>query len=733
MPDIARDHFARYYTEKLWDWIPGVYRNEDGLETAHKHVLRALIQAIGEHAAIARRSIDRLWDNQSIEMCDDWAVALIGELVGTRLVPALNRRGRRVDVARTIHYRRRSGTLHVLNQLILDIAGWDGAVVESFRTLGRAHHALDPLPLPLGRYTHTPRAGVADIRRARGAELTGGPWDEFFHTADLRPNRGRDGLHSIRGLNFHIYRQRAYRVNDATPVNFDEDGEQWTFDPSGRDTPLFMPSFRPEQPCSARNEWDVAGPIRCRLLGHAEYVITDAVLDVMADIPGFPAPALAELATMKNLRFRDEVRLRQTLKAAANATDLHDDDDNLHTLVAAALTADSAKATLVRDARAFMLAILDEEGQLPPERMVAGNLSTWALFPLSGKTVVVDPVRGRFWFPDGAPDDLVVPHYHYGFTGDIGAGTYDRRRSLLQTTGNTYSDGTFTNPAVDGVHTFSDSSTFLVEDVTFPTRLVLQAASLERPYLRGDAEAEATDWTITATDADAELTLEGLWYGGGNLIISGNFSKVTIRHCTLDPGGTQADGSPLQPAHIVVTGGVIDELVIESTIFAGVSLDDGSVLALRVTDCIASATIPTLKIDLPGAALTLERCTLTLPVNGLRVTATEILAQQPIVVVDHQNGCVRFSILAPMSHTPPIYRGAIADVPNHWFTSRRFGDPGYYALSETAPASVTRGAENGSEIGAFSNLIDPVKQDSLRTKIHEFMPLGRLPAFVRET
>jgi len=195
MPDIARDNFARYFTEKLWDWIPAVYRNADGEETPHKHVLRAMIQAIGEHAAIARRSIDHLWDNQSIEVCDDWAVALIGELVGTRLVPALNRRGRRVDVARTIHYRRRSGTLHVLNQLILDIAGWDGAIVESFRTLGRTHHFLDPLPLPLGRYTHTPRAGTADLRRPRGTELVDGPWDEFFHTADLRPSRGRDGLH----------------------------------------------------------------------------------------------------------------------------------------------------------------------------------------------------------------------------------------------------------------------------------------------------------------------------------------------------------------------------------------------------------------------------------------------------------------------------------------------------------------------------------------------------------
>jgi hypothetical protein len=64
-----------------------------------------MVQILAHQAAIARRSIDRLWDDQFIELCDDWAVAYIGDLVGTRLVHELNRRGRRVDVVRTIFYR----------------------------------------------------------------------------------------------------------------------------------------------------------------------------------------------------------------------------------------------------------------------------------------------------------------------------------------------------------------------------------------------------------------------------------------------------------------------------------------------------------------------------------------------------------------------------------------------------------------------------------------------------
>ena len=74
--------------------------------------------------------------DQFIELCDDWAIPYIGDLVGTRLVHELNRRGRRVDVARTIFYRRRKGTPLVLETLSRDITGWEGTVVESFRRLG---------------------------------------------------------------------------------------------------------------------------------------------------------------------------------------------------------------------------------------------------------------------------------------------------------------------------------------------------------------------------------------------------------------------------------------------------------------------------------------------------------------------------------------------------------------------------------------------------------------------
>jgi hypothetical protein len=72
-------------------------------------------------------------------------------------------------------------------------------------------------------------------------------------------------------------------------------------------------------------------------------------------------------------------------------------------------------------------------------------------------------------------------------------------------------------------------------------------------------------------------------------------------------------------------------------------------------------------------------------------------------------------------------------IPNHFFTSRRFGDPGYAQLSETAPESILRGAENRSEIGAFSRLLSPIKLDDLKAKVNEFMPFGLIAQYINET
>ena len=87
------DHYEAYYADKLWGLIPSVYREDDAVGT-EGGPLRELVGRIGVQAAILRRSIDRMWSDQSIETADDWARACgtIHYEIVTRMGGRLSRR-----------------------------------------------------------------------------------------------------------------------------------------------------------------------------------------------------------------------------------------------------------------------------------------------------------------------------------------------------------------------------------------------------------------------------------------------------------------------------------------------------------------------------------------------------------------------------------------------------------------------------------------------------------------
>jgi len=129
----------------------------------------------------------------------------------------------------------------------------------------------------------------------------------------------------------------------------------------------------------------------------------------------------------------------------------------------------------------------------------------------------------------------------------------------------------------------------------------------------------------------------------------------------------------------------------------------------------------------------MERVTVFGELNVHRLWASEALITGVAEVTDTQNGCFRFSAAPEGSRLPKPYECHIIKDSKHYFTSRQFGQPGYGQLSQTAPEEIRRGAENGSEIGAFSALINPIKLDSLRAKVEEYMPFGLVPIFILET
>src|SRR5262249_10314463 len=133
----------------------------------------------------------------------------------------------------------------------------------------------------VGSLTNTPMGGWADLRNVYGAALVdselsatvplaGSPhmaFDEFFHTADVRAGVGQVGWYNIPRLGVFIWRLQSFGFDLTMPVESKACPGQFTFDPNGREIPLFAASTRQYgDTWTPPAEWQLPTPITRPLL-----------------------------------------------------------------------------------------------------------------------------------------------------------------------------------------------------------------------------------------------------------------------------------------------------------------------------------------------------------------------------------------------------------------------------------------------------------------------------------
>jgi hypothetical protein len=839
------DGYAAYYSQRLWAMLPEIYRTDDTNPDGSSGPLQEVLNRVGGQVAVVRRSLDRLWADQSIETCDDWVVPYIGALLGTNLVNGLDARGQRLDVAKTIHYRRHKGTLAVLEELALDVTGWTAHVVEGFRRLSRTRHGLDPMVGPgsfsglsptqaaqllqqqglIGPLTGAPAGGLADLRSVHGAALTGSAFDESFHTADLRAGQGAVGHFGIPKLLVFLWRLTSIQVVDGTPVLVEgSDGLQFAFDPTGRQVPLFLPPPGPEpdnfaNTWTSATEWQVPGPI------------TSSLVAGLANVEGSFAPPEAPYPS----------------------------------------SPDAASPP----------------GPVPFGYSVNG-----------GEVARVCPEVGLFALSTPAPATApLTVTYQYGFAGLIGAGPYNRLLlgdppqtvgTALTVSGGTGLDVALTTVGAQGSVTVSDSLTYpalaSVGSSTAPISALVVMAGYQTPPVRPVLRPPAGwgPWVFTGA-AGAELILDGLLISGCDVVLRGTFDTVRITACTMDPGtassaagpgfassppgttplASSADGRVLSPTTIWIEAdpsaeagsGGISQLLIDHCVLGPVRTRfGGSVETLSITDSIvqgiptttgpgysaadvydpallkaavqsddalaqtllgplatalgsytAPGPLPEAVVDglnslvdgpsiydpglfataslspdvtaaansapslfegglkalnrslideafpialgvaaiaVNNATVELARVTVLGRMAVHRLQASDSVLNDFTAVDDTQDGCVRFSAYPVGSRVPRQYESVTIPAAAPVFTSVAFGDPGYGQLLDGADQSVidnpggntiSSGASSGSEMGAFSSNLAPIKEQGILIKYAEYMPLGLTPVIVHVT
>jgi hypothetical protein len=786
---VAQDGFDEYYAEKLWNWIPGFYREADA-NTPTAGTLRGLVESMGLQAAHVRRSLDRIWENGFVELADDDALEALGRLVATRMVHGLNRRARRVDVARTIYYRRRKGTPRVLESLLTDITGWTGAHLEARHRLARTYHLLEPAPdLGAAIFTHTPRGGWANLRSPRIPALAYTAFEELAFTPDFRRLSGVEGRYGIPKVNLHLHRTRAFAVRHPTIVQIGPNpgaGEAWQYalDPSGRELSLFAPSDRPSADSWARTrEWQLAKPIERRLLDHNEYEWTRAQLVPLAGSfdPVTEIPELEKYAGWRVPNLRELEQLMGALSITATAAELL-------AFTQATMIPECGRQKLYGEGRALSLAIGDDNAdpeQVSGQELQVGNLADWGaswnyltVFDTAKPThkLVVDPERGAVISQSTAVDSfLIAPVYHYGFPGEVGAGTYDRRESIVTVDVFALPDGGDDVGRVDlsadlllhPIDELQDDKTYFVTtNLSDVGDYRLQASNLTRPYLLHAIDAEGGDvlWTITAGETPGNLVLDGLWIGledtgasledvdagepgtpvGGRIVLAGTWDRVEISHCTLDPGGEQMRHDPTKARAIqyviLEIAGYVKELVIDHSIVGPIldslsSLDTCSVGTLTIRDSIVATIDPLLPqaLNVPLGNVHIERSTIIGGVTANRLYVTDSLITGAGTITDRQHGCFRFSAGVQGNWPRPYESHFFAQFDPAWVESRRFGDPNFTRLTEVAPLEIRTGAENHCEMGVWNHLLEDIKRADLRTKLAEFMPFDLDMQLVTET
>src|SRR5271165_282231 len=509
MSGSVADNYPIYYADKLWNLLPAVYRVQDTDQFNANGPLREMVNRIGAVAAELRRSIDRLWEDQSIETCDDWVIPYIASLLDTRLVMGLDARGQRLDVANTIDYRRRKGTLAVLEQVASDITGWDAKAVEFFRRLGRTRHLLDPAIGPaspagsdtatlqqaeglVGALTGTRIGGFADLRDLYGAGKSRTAFDEFFHTADTRAGQGVFGWQAIPHLGIFVWRLLSLGVGPVTPVAVAGCPGWYTFDPTGRDVALFAVQRTADafgDNWTSPTEGQLPGPISQELLdadielGAAGLQLYPLALSVVAGLPPLVSPAPASAATLRPARGR----------FAYNSS--------------------------------------------PPGEVLASyhygfpSLIGAGAYDRRGQQVTVATPAPTVTLSGG---------------GGALAGTAPHNGTVV----------------------LSDSLTYVdAADAHVHHALTLQAGNSQRPLLRLQRQAP---WIIHGRSTNACLALDGMFVSGRDIVLRGTFDAVTLTCCTLDPGSatdigalaaletsppqspfqTAADGSELRPTRL---------------------------------------------------------------------------------------------------------------------------------------------------------------------------------------
>jgi hypothetical protein len=753
-------------SDYLYELLPVVHRARDA-EVGYP--LRALLRVINEQVNVVEEDVAQLYENWFIETCEDWAVPYIGDLIGYRpvheagdpgSVETLQGRSKnkilipRREIANTLGYRRRKGTLALLEVLANDVAGWPARAVEFYQLLGWAQH-INHLRPGRGRTTSLSDGDALD--------LIDGPFERLAHTVDVRRviSHRTLGRYNIPSVGVFVWRLKAYSVTHAAAYCVESEGPHcFTFSALGHNTPLYTKPEKETVPTHIAEEINLPAPIRRRTL-------------------------------------EERISLRP-LKTRASAAYYGVDK------------------SLVIYAPDWPKKGADQP--VPRDLVVPADLSDWQYRAQRGELAVDPILGRIVFPTGQLPKRGVWVTYHYAFSKDMGGGEYSRSLSepiefalykvskdhpgadVFDTINGAlvmwrkdqqalgpepagdaekakwHADKMRLNAAVIEIRDSAVYSEPLSITLEAGESLQIRAANRTRPVIRLlDYMTDRPDAFMVSGKKASRFKLDGLIVTGRGMQVSGpdrsdpegfaqgDLCDVTIRYSTLVPGwGLECDCEPKRPnepsLELLDTGA---KIVIEHSIIGSIQVVADEVktdpVEISISDSIVDATsIERVAIGAPNlplafARLTLVRSTVIGEINAHAIALAEnAIFMSHICVGRRQQGCIRFCYVTHGSRTPRRYhcqpdlvRAALNEIQppltpadktalegreaqrvRPRFNSQRYGNPAYCQLADDCANEIKRGADDESEMGVFHDLFQPQREANLRQRLDEYTPAG---------
>jgi hypothetical protein len=711
------------FPSPIYSLLPAVFRTRDA---GIGGPLQALFQVLEAQYALVQDNVWQLYDDEFIETCAPWVIPYLGQLIGysTVYTAALTSPDSRAEVANTIGYRRRKGTLVALEQITHDVSGRTTTGVEEFQRLVTTLSLRD-----VRRHNYA----TANLRYGPAWEDQDGPFTRLNRTIDVRniaprvrmpvspdPTPLDIALHGGGRFNIPDIAVWMWRWSNRGVVNapaFDLGAGGYFFSALGGPVPLFQ-SVPPEPAPFARLivENDVSEPISLTRLRRDLGAFYPASMELIAD--GAP------------------VRLSQIVCANLSQP----------------CTVPNGKIAI--DPERGRIQYAKTGVAIPKDLRVNYNYGSPAEIgggPYDRTPNIVQP---------GTAPDPVFANHAKPFLAIVGSPRYPTLESAVNDWNNLppNSAGTIVLPHFECYQidlTGPNAIQVPAESLLLIASAILTAKGVPEwkdscVTLRGNIEIAAPPPTF-GEDGLAlpagQVQISGIWLSG-QILLRGYDACVQVSDSTLTLGtALTPQGDPAHPDKPSVTASDTNlplgmTLVLNRVIAGPVTLP--STCFARIWGSIVDAGTPYCPAysgpdwSSPGASLHIEDSTVVgrvwaqaMPLASNTIFYAKLGRRDPwkaaVWSLQLQSGCVRFCWLPAGSITPRQYQclppsAASQGALEPKFITLRFGLPGYCLLSGDTPVAIWKGADNGSQMGVFYQIQETEAVANIQIRSAEYLP-----------